>query len=78
MILAGGFTILLEYLDSAVHQVMSNPEKRRFLIGIPMGTTAIAHSYSWGQAIWRTHEPNALAIGQDQRKMQYFTFCFSA
>jgi aquaporin Z len=50
MISAGIFTILFEYPNSPVHQVIANGDIRRFLIGVAMGTTAIALIYSpWGK-----------------------------
>ena len=50
MISAGVFTILFEYPNSVVHQAISDADLRRFLIGIAMGTTAIALIYSpWGK-----------------------------
>ncbi|HEY9620536.1 MAG TPA: aquaporin, partial [Crinalium sp.] len=50
MISAGVFTILFEYPTSPVHQAIANGDLRRFLIGIAMGTMAIALIYSpWGK-----------------------------
>ncbi|HEY9647081.1 MAG TPA: aquaporin [Chroococcidiopsis sp.] len=50
MISAGVFTILFEYPNSPAHQAIANGDIRRFLIGIAMGTTAIALVYSpWGK-----------------------------
>jgi aquaporin Z len=50
MIAAGVFTILFEYPQSPIHQAIANGDLRRFLIGVAMGTTAIALIYSpWGQ-----------------------------
>jgi aquaporin Z len=50
MISAGIFATLLEYPQSPVHQVISNPLVRRFLMGCAMGLTAAAIIYSpWGQ-----------------------------
>jgi aquaporin Z len=50
MIAAGLFTCLFEYPNSPLHQAISNGDLRRFLIGIAMGSTAIALIYSpWGQ-----------------------------
>jgi aquaporin Z len=50
MISAGVFATLLEYPQSPVHQVISNPLVRRFLMGCAMGLTAAAIIYSpWGQ-----------------------------
>lgn len=50
MVSAGVFTILFEYPNSPVHQAIANGDLRRFLIGVAMGTTAIALIYSpWGQ-----------------------------
>lgn len=50
MISAGVFTILFEYPHSVVHQAIVNADLRRFLIGVAMGTTAIALIYSpWGK-----------------------------
>jgi aquaporin Z len=58
MVAAGTFTVLFEYPNSPLHQafssavpeVIANSDLRRFLIGIVMGTTAVALIYSpWGQ-----------------------------
>jgi aquaporin Z len=50
MISAGVFATHLEYPQSPVHQVISNPLVRRFLMGCAMGLTAAAIIYSpWGQ-----------------------------
>jgi aquaporin Z len=50
MVSAGVFTVLFEYPHSPVHQAIVNSDLRRFLIGIAMGTTAIALIYSpWGK-----------------------------
>ena len=50
MVSAGVFTILLEYPQSPIHQAIANSDLRRFLIGVAMGTTAIALIYSpWGR-----------------------------
>jgi aquaporin Z len=50
MISAGVFATLLEYPQSPMHQVISNPVVRRFLMGCAMGLTAAAIIYSpWGQ-----------------------------
>lgn len=50
MISAGLFTILLEYHGSPLHQVITDPDVRRALIGLAMGLTAIGIIYSpWGQ-----------------------------
>jgi aquaporin Z len=50
MVSAGVFATLLEYPQSPVHQVISNPLLRRFLMGCAMGLTAAAIIYSpWGQ-----------------------------
>jgi len=50
MVSAGVFATLLEYPQSPVHQVISNPLFRRFLMGCAMGLTAAAIIYSpWGQ-----------------------------
>ncbi|HEY9619072.1 MAG TPA: aquaporin [Crinalium sp.] len=50
MISAGVFTILFEYPNSPVYQAIANGDLRRFLIGIAMGTMAIALIYSpWGK-----------------------------
>jgi aquaporin Z len=50
MIAAGVFTILFEYPQFPLHQAIANSDLRRFLIGVAMGTTAIALIYSpWGQ-----------------------------
>jgi aquaporin Z len=45
-----GFSALLEHPDSPVHQAIANATARRALMGLAMGTTAIALVYSpWGQ-----------------------------
>jgi aquaporin Z len=50
MISAGVFTIVFEYPSSPLHQAIANADVRRFLIGVAMGTTAIALIYSpWGK-----------------------------
>jgi len=50
MVSAGVFTILFEAPGSPVHQAIANADLRRFLIGVAMGTTAIALIYSpWGK-----------------------------
>jgi aquaporin Z len=50
MISAGTFTLLFEYPHSPLHQAITNSDLRRFLIGMAMGTTAIALIYSpWGK-----------------------------
>ena len=50
MVSAGVFTILFESPHSPVHQAIANNDLRRFLIGVAMGTTAIALIYSpWGK-----------------------------
>jgi aquaporin Z len=50
MVSAGVFATLLEYPQSPVHQIISNPLVRRFLMGCVMGLTAVAIIYSpWGQ-----------------------------
>jgi aquaporin Z len=50
MVSAGVVTCIFEYPDSPVHQAIANGDLRRFLIGVVMGTTAIALIYSpWGK-----------------------------
>ena len=50
MMSAGFFGTLLEYPQSPVHQAISDPLLRRFLMGCAMGLTAVAIIYSpWGQ-----------------------------
>jgi aquaporin Z len=50
MVSAGVFATLLEYPQSPVHQIISNPLFRRLLMGCAMGLTAVAIIYSpWGQ-----------------------------
>ncbi len=50
MISACAFTVLLEFPGSPVRQAVTDPAIRRFLIGLAMGTTAIALIYSpWGK-----------------------------
>ena len=46
MISASLFGVLLEYPGSPVHQALPNPMLRRVLMGMAMGTTAIAIIYS--------------------------------
>ena len=49
MVSACSFGVLLEHPDSPVHQAIANPLIRRILMGLAMGTTAIAIIYSpWG------------------------------
>jgi len=49
MVSACSFGVLLEHPDSPVHQAIANPLIRRVLMGLAMGTTAIAIIYSpWG------------------------------
>jgi aquaporin Z len=50
MISAGSFGVLLEHPGSVVHQALPDPVLRRVLMGLAMGTTAVALIYSpWGQ-----------------------------
>lgn len=50
MISAFTFGTILEHPASPVHQTIPNPLLRRFLMGLAMGTTAIAIIYSpWGK-----------------------------
>ena len=50
MVSACGFTVLLEYPGSPLHQAIPSAFVRRALIGLAMGLTAIALIYSpWGQ-----------------------------
>lgn len=50
MISACSVVILLEHPSSALRQMIANPLTRRFLIGVAMGSTAIALIYSpWGK-----------------------------
>jgi aquaporin Z len=45
-----GFSALLEHPDSPVHQAIGNATVRRALMGLAMGSTAVALVYSpWGQ-----------------------------
>jgi len=49
MVSACGFGVLLEHPDSPVHRAIGDPLLRRVLMGVAMGTTAIAIIYSpWG------------------------------
>jgi aquaporin Z len=49
MLSACSFGVLLEHPDSPVHQAIADPTLRRALMGVAMGTTAIAIIYSpWG------------------------------
>jgi aquaporin Z len=50
MLSACGFTVLLEYPDSPVRRMLPEPAMRRVLMGLAMGSTAIALIYSpWGR-----------------------------
>ena len=50
MISAGVFATLLEYPNSPLHRVLTDPGLRRVLAGVAMGLTAIAIIYSpWGK-----------------------------
>jgi aquaporin Z len=50
MISAFTFGTILEYPASPIHQVLANPTLRRLLMGLAMGSTAIAIIYSpWGK-----------------------------
>jgi aquaporin Z len=50
MMSAGFFGTLLEYSQSPLHQMITDPLLRRFLMGLAMGLTAVAFIYSpWGQ-----------------------------
>jgi aquaporin Z len=50
MISAGAFGTLLEFPESPVHQTIADPFRRRMLMGVAMGLTAVALIYSpWGQ-----------------------------
>jgi aquaporin Z len=50
MVSAGVVTILFEYPTSPLHQAIASADVRRFLIGVAMGSTAIALVYSpWGK-----------------------------
>ena len=50
MISALSVATLLEHPSSLVHQAIPNPTLRRFMMGLAMGSTAIAIIYSpWGQ-----------------------------
>jgi len=50
MISALSFSTLLEHPSSLVHRAIENSMLRRFLMGLAMGTTAIAIVYSpWGK-----------------------------
>src|SRR5690349_21185642 len=50
MLSAVGCTVLLEHPGSPLHQVLESPLVRRVLMGLAMGTTAMALIYSpWGQ-----------------------------
>jgi aquaporin Z len=49
MVSACSFGVLLEHPESPVHQAIGSPLLRRILMGLAMGTTAIAIIYSpWG------------------------------
>jgi len=50
MVSACLFTILFEYPDSTVHQAITDPFLRHFLIGLAMGLTLVAIVFSpWGK-----------------------------
>jgi aquaporin Z len=50
MIAACSFVVLLEYSGSPVHRMLPDPGLRRVLMGLAMGSTAIALIYSpWGK-----------------------------
>jgi aquaporin Z len=50
MVSAGVVTILFEYPNSPLHQAIASADVRRWLIGVAMGSTAIALVYSpWGK-----------------------------
>jgi aquaporin Z len=50
MLSACGFSVLLDYPNSPVHQAIPDPFVRRMLTGLAMGLTAIAIIYSpWGK-----------------------------
>jgi len=50
MISACGFVVLLEHPGSLVHRMLPDPVVRRVLMGIAMGSTAVALIYSpWGK-----------------------------
>ena len=50
MVSACGFVVLLEHPGSAVHQALPLPGMRRALMGLAMGSTAVALIYSsWGR-----------------------------
>jgi aquaporin Z len=46
MISACGFVVLLEHPASVVHRMLSDPGMRRILMGLAMGSTAVALIYS--------------------------------
>jgi aquaporin Z len=49
MVSACGFAVLLDHPDSPAHRAIPDPTARRSLIGLAMGSTAIALIYSpWG------------------------------
>jgi aquaporin Z len=50
MIAACGFVVLLEHPGSTVHRMLPDPTVRRVLMGLAMGSTAVALIYSpWGK-----------------------------
>jgi aquaporin Z len=50
MISACGFVVLLEHPGSVVHRMLPDPGMRRVLMGLAMGSTAVALIYSpWGK-----------------------------
>jgi aquaporin Z len=51
MLSACGFVVLLEHPGSVVHRMLPNPGMRRVLMGLAMGSTAVALIYSpWGKS----------------------------
>ncbi|MBW4695893.1 MAG: aquaporin [Lyngbya sp. HA4199-MV5] len=81
MVSAGVFTVLFEYPGSPVHHAIANTDLRRFLIGVAMGTTAIALIYSpWGKQSGAHMNPAVTLTfyraGKVQRQDAFFYILF--
>ena len=63
MVSACAFGVLLEHPVSVVHQSLPDPNVRRFLMGMAMGTTAVALIYSpWGGRSGAHFNPSVTAV----------------
>ncbi len=78
MISAGAFTVLLEHPDSVVRQAIGNADLRRALVGLAMGSTAIALIYSpWGRRSGAHMNPAVTLAFLQMRKIARFdAACF--